>query len=421
MTSPSQSEPERKRRSRRGQAVPFQRKDGRWQVWVEMPSAGTRDRFPVYGSSPAEVNAKSAAIKAALAAGQSRPDRRTSIEKYVTTWLDARRPDSGRRDIKLLSPKSWTEYDRQARLHIYPHLGRRAIGDLKRGEVQRWLRTLSDKGCGERTIQFAHAVLRKALADARQLEIIPINVAENPDISLPKRDIPEPWEEHHAKAFLTGIAKDPDRALYLIAATCGLRPSETLALTWDSIDLERRVIFVSGSLTEWQGERFIKEGGKSDSARRTLPIAQVVADALAAHKVAQDEQRVKWAVGTRTWKDNNLVFPARDGAPRRRDSLSKQFAVKIAALGLPHIRLYDLRRLAITLVILETGNLHIARVFAGHSSIQLTSDDYGYLLSSVGQTAADNVAERIAAQALDDALGVTLGVNDAPDVEEEAS
>ena len=107
------------------------------------------------------------------------------------------------------------------------------------------------------------------------------------------------------------------------------------------------------AVTEWNGQRYLKDN-KSEAGRRTLPLAEVVADALRAHRERQEVQRA--AFGEK-WRDNDFVFPNPDGGARRPDTPSKQFSRKIARLGLPHVRLYDLRRLAITLVLTETRDL----------------------------------------------------------------
>jgi integrase len=138
--------------------------------------------------------------------------------------------------------------------------------------------------------------------------------------------------------------------------------------------------------------------------RRTQAIR---ATALMAHRDRQND--VRTALGD-TWRDNDLVFAGPTGGPRRIDSLSHQFSRKIAALGLPHIRLYDLRRLAGTLVLTITKDLHAARAFLGHSSISLTSDLYGYLLPSVSGPASQAIADMVVER-----MTVSLAVSDQTD------
>jgi integrase len=183
-----------------------------------------------------------------------------------------------------------------------------------------------------------------------------------------------------------------------------------LALRWSSLDLTAGLLRVDAGLTAWEGERYLKET-KSEAGNRTLPLAPVVVTALIAHRDRQDAVRA--ALGDK-WRDNDLVFAGPTGGPRRTDTLSHQFSRKIDHLGLPHIRLYDLRRLAGTLVLTITKDLHAARAFLGHSSISLTSDLYGYLLPSVSGPASQAIADMVVER-----MTVSLAVSDQNDAAEE--
>lgn len=410
-TSPDSQSPSRQR-ARRGRPEPFQRADGRWALAVEVPTPGKRQRRWVYGSSSKEVRDKADALRKLLDSGERPPDESTSLERYLRVWHDARRPD---RPGKSLAPKTWIEYDRQITTTIVPYLGRRAIGKLTKGDIQTWIREMTADGKGQRTIEFAHAVLRKSLSDARRMNLVPTNVAEDPDIATPKRNLPKPWTEEHCRTFIAGIKDDKDLALFLVLAICGLRPSEALSLTWPEIDLERGTLRTLHALTEWEGVRYIAEDGKSEAARRTLSIPPILVAALRQHKAAQDALRAERAEKKKRWRDNDLVFANNDGGARRRDSLYHSFVDKIEALGLPHIRLYDLRRLAATLVLSATKDLHATRAYLGHSSITLTSDTYGYLLPTVSGVATASVAGMVMPKELEDSLAVSLAVTDHTD------
>lgn len=402
MTEPQPESP-RKPRSHKGEPAPYHRPDGRWSLTVELPTrAGRRQRRSVYGGSRADVVARAKALRLDLAAGLMPADEKTTLAAYLDAWHERRRPGTPR----AIAPKTWDSYAFEINRRIVPHLGKVAIGKLRRAAVQRWVDDMADAGTGDRSIELAHAILRKALADAMRSDIIPRNPAVGVRVPSPRRDIPAPWTEGHCRAFLSGIRSDPDRVLYMVSATCGLRPAEALALRWSSLDLTAGLLRAEVSLTQWEGSRYLKET-KSEAGKRTLPLAPIVVTAIQEHRDRQDAARA--ALGD-AWRDNDLVFAGPNGAPRRTDTLSHQFSRKIAALGLPHVRLYDLRRLAGTLVLTTTKDLHAARAFLGHSSISLTSDLYGYLLPSVSGPAAQAIADMVVER-----LTVNLAVSDQTD------
>lgn len=404
--SPSPAgEPSRRSRSRRGAAEPYLRGDGRWMVLVELPSDGRRKRRAVYGSSPDEVRERRAALLRLVETNEQPADNKTSLYRYMRGWLDGRAPDAEPPSEDALSPKGWKEYDYQLEATIRDTIGRKPIGKITRGTVQGWIKELRAAGKGDRTVQLAHAIVRKALQDAWRLELIPSNPALLANVRKPRRNLPEPWDEAACRRFLTGMRKDRDFVLYLALAISGLRPSEALGLTWPTIDLEAGTMRAVAVVTEWKGERFLRDQTKTDAGMRMIPLPSALVDHLREHKVRQDARIAE--LGDR-WRDNDLVFPTQNGGARREDVLSKQFVQKVRRLELPHIRLYDLRRLAITMVAVESG-LVTAQKFAGHTN-SATTDGYTYLLPSVSGPAIERIAKRVT-----EPLAVKLAVSDQTD------
>src|SRR5258708_39933627 len=104
---------------------------------------------------------------------------------------------------------------------------------------QRLLRVMPEKGDSERTAQYGHAVLRRALNQAVAWDLVTRNVATRVPAPRPRQD---PERVHalrldDARAVLQ--AAEPDRlyALYLILITMGLRKGEALGLQWTDLDL----------------------------------------------------------------------------------------------------------------------------------------------------------------------------------------
>lgn len=71
---------------------------------------------------------------------------------------------------------------------------------------------------------------------------------------------------------------------------------------------------------------------KTASSRRHLPLPELVADALKAHRRRQLEERL--AAG-RHWQDHDLVFTTAAGTPIDARNLSRQFARLRDQAGLP--------------------------------------------------------------------------------------
>ena len=74
---------------------------------------------------------------------------------------------------------------------------------------------------------------------------------------------------------LARAADEQDAATYLVAAFCGLRTGENLALTWREVDFPSRVIRVRASYTQHQLDT------PKSSAMRAVPMADPVAQVVA--------------------------------------------------------------------------------------------------------------------------------------------
>lgn len=78
------------------------------------------------------------------------------------------------------------------------------------------------------------------------------------------------------------ITDTPHRAQTsaMIMMYAGLRRGELLALTWEDIDLKEKTISVTKSVEMIEDKPYLKEGGKTSAATRTVYIPQVLVDYL---------------------------------------------------------------------------------------------------------------------------------------------
>ena len=147
--------------------------------------------------------------------------------------------------------------------------------------------------------------------------------------------------------------------------TLGLRQGELLALVWSDVDLDRCLLTVSGTITWLNGRPYVGRP-KSEPGRRTVSIPAQVAAVLGAWKATQDTERE--AAGE-AWLDNNLVFAAPEGRPRRGDVQTHRFRLLCESYELPSIRFHDLRRLAAVLLRTSSGgDVMSAGAALGHSA-----------------------------------------------------
>lgn len=127
-----------------------------------------------------------------------------------------------------------------------------------------------------KTVLSAHAFFKKVLNEND------IHVADH--ATLPqriKKEIQIPTTEE-VKAFLDEI-REPHKRLYLycLFSIClGLRKSETIALQWSDIDLEKKTVTINKAKVRDEYNIFVEKTTKTFSGTRTLHLPPILIAAL---------------------------------------------------------------------------------------------------------------------------------------------
>lgn len=136
------------------------------------------------------------------------------------------------------------------------------------------------------------------------------------------------------------------------------------------------------------GNRAVSET-KSERGRRTIALDQDTVDALRAHHHAQSAERA--ALGS-SYQDGDLVFCREDGTAIWPRSLTRAFAGRVTAAGLPKIRLHDLRHTHATLALQAGVHPKVVQERLGHATISVTLDVYSHAIPAMQEDAAAQVA-----------------------------
>ena len=93
------------------------------------------------------------------------------LSAFLGRFLDYYKSEGG------VALRTWQDYRYHIEENINGIIGGIALGDLKPRDVDQWLKSLRDRGLGNRTVEYAQAVLRRALQFAVEWEIIDRNPA----------------------------------------------------------------------------------------------------------------------------------------------------------------------------------------------------------------------------------------------------
>jgi integrase len=220
--------------------------------------------------------------------GRNIRSSRQTLGQYLDHWLDiCARP--------RLRAKSFRDYSSLLARYIRPRLGSRPLGELSGAEIQTLYSELLKRELSARTIRYTHAVLTSALRQAVRWKLLLANPAEDVDLPRQSRRHCTVFDVAQAKQFIKTISGHPYEALFAVAITTGMRPSEYLALTWSDFDLERGTVSVSKTLERGKGSWHF-EDTKRERSRRMIKLQNWVVDLL---RKSQEEARAaekKWMI-----------------------------------------------------------------------------------------------------------------------------
>jgi integrase len=329
-----------------------------------------------------------AAASAAEEARSERRERSATVRELGGEWLEYVAREKGAKpatiqDYEYLLAEPGTPHRRgpgKSAGWIMGALGDRSITKVSTTEVARFLRDLERTGMSVRSVNKHRQVLGAMFTYAQREDAYAL--PHNPVTGTSKRresppavlDFFEPEEiEALARTAATGVHRGPqpprlddeeaawrawedrqDAEFYRVAGYTGMRLGELLALRWEDVDLERRLVIVHRSVSAGV------EGPTKSRHARALPLADVAAGALA--RLAER--------GDYTGR-TDYVFCSRLGRRLDRSAVRRRYIRARDAASLRPLRFHALRHAAGSLVAREAG-AHFVQSFLGHSRLSTT-------------------------------------------------
>lgn len=160
----------------------------------------------------------------------------------------------------------------------------------------------------------------------------------------------QPWSLVEAQTFLRAVRGDRLEARWMLTVMLGLRQGEALGLAWEDVDLSNATVRVRQALQYRPGEGLQLVAPKTNRSRRTVPLAQIVIDALARRREEQDQDR---AEAGELWEGWSLVFTTKIWTPFAPCNDYRKFLTVFEAAELRRVRLHDLRYTAASLMLAQ--------------------------------------------------------------------
>jgi integrase len=330
---------------------------GRWQArWRDNTGRQCKRSFPT--KTQARDFLKE--VEADLLRGTYRDDRRTKIpfKVYAEEW----------RAAQIHRPSTAAMVEGHLRRHVYPTFGHRQLGSIRQHEIQRWVKALElelQPATIEVVYSFVASIFRSAILN-RDLHETPCVKITLPEVT--KKRV-EPLATSQVEALM---AATPERykALVILGAGCGVRQGEAFGLTVDRIHFLRREVTIDRQLTHLtaSGSRPGFGPPKTKSSYRTIPLPNVVCEALARHL----EQ---YPAGP-----DGLVFTNEHGRPLTRRRFSEVWRPAARRAGLPDtVTFHDLRHYYASLLCHHNESVKVVQARLGHKDAAETMNTYMHL------------------------------------------
>lgn len=385
-------------RRRAGDAKPFRRKDGLYQLDVQIGrgSRGHRVRRSLYGASADAVLEARDKLLRRRQLGLGPIDERLTVATYLAAWSDG---------LVGVRPRTIESYRHTVDRHLIPNLGTVSLLELRAADIRRAVRTISER-TGIRTAAYAVTVLRLALGVAVRDRILERNEAEGvrrPTSNTLEREV---LDAAGARQLLEAVRGDRLEAMYVVAIASGMRRGELLGLRWHDVDLTSGIAKVTVQLMYRPGDAYELAPPKTKRSRRIVRLPRVAIAALEVHRRRQRLERLaagpSWGVlddkGERHSPD--LVFMTAKGGPLAGSTVVHALHRHLEAAGLPRQRFHDLRHAAATMLAPRLSRAELLALFGwaeGSTPARYTH------ASSVSQIAADTMDELLAPPAIEEA------------------
>jgi integrase len=261
--------------------------------------------------------------------------------------------------------------------------GDRPVASITTTDVRAFVSELSATK-GHSTVRNALNVLRMILATAVDSRLITTNPAAGIklDRAKAKRDRQARRDD---RVYLTAVqvetladAMPGDYGLLVrFAAYSGMRAGEIAALRVSDVDLDAGRVNVARSVAEVRGQ--LVEDVPKSGERRSVTLPPFITAAMREYVMATG------------YRGDDLLFRDGAGGQLRQSNLYRRtFRPTAIRVGMPEgLRFHDLRHTCAALLIEQNAHPKAVSERLGHSSIQITMDDYGHLYESAEDALAD--------------------------------
>lgn len=338
-------------------------------------------KIPVKGNNKRRAEQKMREIVASYK-GINLECENVTFTAFLDKWL---------KGIKgIIKPSTWESYDKTVSGKLKPYFEKKnyKFKDMKPETFTEYFVFLAQQGKSNGKGGLSYKTvknIRGVLSSAYEYAVENHYVKENPVLrsrmpSFPhsiKKDVPKYSAEQVRKLLL--FAKEHDSHIYiflLLALYTGLRKGELLALTWEDVDYDKKLLNVNKSRT---GSRTSVTAQittpKTAISNRKIPLNDTVVDALKEKKKRQEEYSK--FLGNGYDKSHSFIVRTVLGEPYANLSAINRVVNRLTKkAGLPHCTIHGFRHSVASILDDNGVPIQDISVLLGHESVNTTERIY---------------------------------------------
>jgi integrase len=335
-----------------------------------------------------EAEAKLRELQTEVDKGTYIEPNKTTLAEFLRKWLPVCEPG--------LAKTTFHRYRAYVDQHIIPALGNVPLQKLTVLQVQEFANRLLErgnlglgrcgKGCSVKSVRDCTCLLKQALDQAVEWEMLTRNPAKKIKIPRLVRHEPQILTEEQAMKVMDALRGTYLYMQALIAYHTGARLGEVLALTWDSINFDDGIVNIKRSYSMLDHDQPSFKEPKTKAGRRAVEVGPTLIKALRDHRKSQ--MQAKLSAGGRCQNKYNLICTTADGNFIKPTMLSSVFRMRTAALGF-NVSFHKLRHTYISLLIKAGVPINVISERVGHANPSITHNVYSHLLPGMGRDAAE--------------------------------
>ena len=256
--------------------------------------------------------------------------------------------------------------------HLLPFFDKYKASEINATHIRIYISNMQEKGMKNKTINHTINLLSGIYNKAIEASFVNYNpVSSIKRLKLPHQEM-EFLDTFDIKVLLE-TAKISFPTFYPLLQTAlvtGMRRGELLALTWNDIDYDRKLIRVNKSYHLGR-----VEDTKTSHSVRNVCIPEDLVAVLKDWKKCAPTSKIVFCNAIGNYQDpNNMI--------------KRYFKPCLEKAGIRNIRFHDLRHTYATLMIAKRVPIKFIQQQMGHSSIQVTLDKYGHLMPELYEMGA---------------------------------